>query len=77
MGELERLGETEEWGRTLIWLLGQAGWTVTIRPAIGEGVLVIARRGACEIKHQGPTLADVAYPVFNAAMRTRRLELVR
>lgn len=77
MGELERLGESDEWAKTLIWLLGKCGWTITVRPALGSGRLVLAERGGCRIQNAGGTLAAATYPVFRAAMKTRRLALVK
>lgn len=39
---VERPGSTDEWGHLLLGLLERAGWTVTRRTTIGDGVLLIA-----------------------------------
>lgn len=39
---LERHGDSDGWRRALIGLLERAGWAVTERPAIADGVLLIA-----------------------------------
>lgn len=77
MAELERLGNTDEWAGCLVFLLEHAGWEITMRPALGGGHLVIARRGNAVVKHQAEVLADAVYPVFQAALLTRRLRLVK
>jgi hypothetical protein len=77
MAELERLGDSDGWGETLIFLLRHAGWTVAVRPGLGGGRLVIATRRGVEIRHQADRLAAAAYPVFRAALRSRRLVRVR
>lgn len=73
MGELERLGQSDVWGETLLWVLRRAGWTVIVRPALGGGHLVIARMGRIEVCHIAATLVDAAKPVFDAAARSGRL----
>lgn len=75
-GGLERLGESREWGDSLLRLLEVGGWTVDRRPAALErGVLVIASKNGHEVRDSAETLAEVAGRVFEAAIRVQRLEL--
>lgn len=70
MAGLERLGESDEWGETLIWLLRRGGWTVVRTRAFAGGEFVIARHQSTgrELRAAGERLAHAAYPVFRAAM---------
>lgn len=72
--ELQRLGETREFGYLLLELLNHAGWDVVVTAAFaGEGVLVIARGvDGIEIKRQGAKVADVAADLFQEAMHMPR-----
>lgn len=76
MGELERLGDSDAWADCLLFVLDRSGWTVTVRPGLGGGVLVIARRDGVELRHQGDTLVEAMRPVFERAAKHRRLTLV-
>lgn len=77
LGSMERLGETFEFGSMLLHLMRASGWEIAeTKPfaAMSEtgdqdaGVLVIARRGALEIKRTGESLAAIALDLFNEAM---------
>lgn len=63
--ELQRLGETVEFGSLLLRIPALNGWTIDKRPALG-GVLVTAMRNGHVVSHWGPTVADVALPIFEA-----------
>lgn len=71
-GELERLGETQEWGELMLHLLQLQGWTVTVRPLFSNsGVLVLAERDRVIVYRKGDSIADVACELFlDAANRT-------
>jgi hypothetical protein len=68
--DIPRLGETVEYGSLLLRLVELSGWQVDVRPAIG-GVIVYARRPGRVIQRAGETVADVALPMFEEAMRAR------
>ena len=70
---LERLGESYEFGAFLLELLSAHGWTVTVQPAFGGGVLVIASKRGHEIKRVGDSSADVAGEIFAAASRAQAI----
>ena len=76
MAELERLGDSDEWADCLLFVLDRSGWTVTVRPGLGGGRLVIARQDGVEVRHQADTLAGAARPVLERAARYRRLTLL-
>lgn len=72
MPGLERLGESDGWGETLLWVLDRDGWTVIARPALGSGHLVIAHKDGLTVTCTGATLVDAARNVFAIAARSRR-----
>jgi hypothetical protein len=73
MGELERLGETIEWGDAILRTLRLFGWdaikTTSFAGADGEGVLVVAEKQGLEIRRTGATLAEAATRVMEEAVR--------
>lgn len=71
MAELERLGETVEWGDLLIRLLRLQGWTVVRRPLIGGGVLLIAGRGNVRAGACALTEAEASVELFARAASSR------
>jgi hypothetical protein len=71
-GDLERLGETREWGLLMLHLLELDGWKVTIRPRLADGVLVYAQRDRLVIFRAGDTIADVAVELFLASRSTSK-----
>lgn len=64
---MQRLGETVEFRCLLFRLLELHGWTIDTRPAIGDGVIVIARRDGQVVQRYGASEADVATDLFKAA----------
>ena len=90
MAELERLGETGEFGWCLLRLLGLSGWSIVVTtPFAGApvdeqdasseaehaGVLVIAARGGHEIRMTGESVAAIACDLFQEAVRRQRLSI--
>lgn len=73
---LERLGDSDEWGYVLLELLEQAGWTITRRSAIAEGVLLIATGHGTSVSAAGETVAAAAGPLFERVMAGRRWRAV-
>ncbi len=86
----QRLGETSEFGWSLLNLLGLSGWAIAVTtPFAGaaldaedlpveaehRGVLVIVSRGGYEIRRTGPTVAAIAPDVFQEAVRWQRLRI--
>ena len=69
---LERLGDSEAWGQVLLGLLEQAGWEVTRRSVLGDGVLLMATGHGTSVSAAGDTLAAAAIPVFERVMALRR-----
>jgi hypothetical protein len=69
---LERLGSTNEWGHVLLGLLECAGWTVTRRPTVGDGVLLIVIGHGTSVSAAGDTLTGAAAPLFERVMALRR-----
>lgn len=68
---LERLGDSDSWGQLLIGLLENAGWEVTRRSVIGDGVLLIATGHGTSVSAAGDTLAAAAAPLFERVMALR------
>lgn len=72
--ELQRLGETPEYGRQLLRLLECSGWTIDVRPAFaGDGTMVTASKNGHEVRRNGGAVAEVACEVFEEAVRVQRL----
>lgn len=69
---LERLGESDEWGHVLVGLLEQAGWEVTQRLLIGDGVLLVAAGHGTSVSAAGDTYAAAAAPLFERLMSLKR-----
>lgn len=73
MTGLERLGESDAWGETMLWVLERDGWSVTRRPSLGEGSLVIASCGNVSIRVMHESFVGAARIVLDLAGRSRRL----
>lgn len=70
--DIPRLGETAEFGSLLLRLLELGGWSVHQLPAFaGDGIIVIAHRRGRVVEMRGETIADVAVPIYEEAMRKR------
>lgn len=88
---LERLGESRDFGYTLLELLGLSGWQVVVTtPFAGAAVdeadapienehaaiLVIAEKGGHVIHRTGESVAAIACDVFQECARRQRIRVV-
>lgn len=72
MGELERLGETYEFGSLMVRLVELRGWRLRRLAGfagVAPGLWWLERDGAIAGPELGVSLAEVATPLFMAAMR--------
>lgn len=79
--DVERLGDSLEFGSLLLETLSAHGWTVTVQSAFGggivdedvAGVLVIASKNGHEVRGVGRSIADVAGEIFAEATRVQAI----
>jgi hypothetical protein len=69
--DLERLGETGEWGALMLRLLEASGMPVSRYRMVGGDQAVSVRVGPLELRGRGEELADFVSDLFVEAMRLR------
>ena len=65
---MERLGGTVEFGRALQSLLEAAGWTISERPLLGGGVLLIASGHGTSVEACADEYAGAIGALFERVM---------
>ena len=70
--ELERFGDTPEWGSQLVRLVELAGWTVTERTLLDDGVLLIASGYGTSVSAAGDVYAEAAGALFERVMALKK-----
>lgn len=75
MGDLERLGDSDDFGYALIDILERDGWKIWIRRAFaGDGVMIMGEQNelGVTLTASGPRVSDAAVTFFEQCCRRRQ-----